>query len=344
VFEYQLSSETVICFMKHIKTDLEHVIVKLLSLFQMISIIFFLCSRCYQFKMRVFMKKRLSIIIVASFIIFPGKSFSLGVFKKEDSCFPLSNITYEAGNKSLQGISEIDFDQLITFALTVMGPEVQKRLNKKLIIQKRWEDATIDAFATRDDFNNAVVVMNGGLARHPSMTREAFLLLICHEIGHHLGGAPRNLRGQSGLRSWSSAEGQADYYATSKCLPAFYKSGIGFKNLEIDESTADYSIALSKCQDNTCAKLILAGLAASKVFASVVSGTPVPRLGSNDSTKVSTTLYRHPNPQCRLDTYLAGANCDLGPEVPFDTVNPKIGACVEDRGVRPACWFQENDF
>jgi hypothetical protein len=290
------------------------------------------------------MNKRMNVLVLASSILLSGKSFSTTSFKKEESCFPLSNITYESGNKSLQGISQIEFDQIIANALTVMGPEVQKRLNKKLIIEKRWKDATVDAFATRDDDNNAIVVMNGGLARHPSMTKEAFLLLICHEIGHHLGGAPKNLRGQSGLRSWSSAEGQADYYATSKCLPAFYKSGTGFKNLDVDENTTDYSIALSKCQDNTCAKLTLAGLAASKVFASMVSGTPIPQLGSTDSTKVSTTFYRHPNPQCRLDTYLAGANCDLGPEVPFDLVNPRIGACVEDRGVRPSCWFQENDF
>lgn len=266
-------------------------------------------------------------------------------YKREpESCFQVSGQRYEVGNKSFNGLSEDDFNQVIENVLSVMGPEIKKRLNKKLILEKKWSDATVDAYATRDDDNNPVVVMNGGLARHPQMTKDAFLLLICHEIGHHLGGAPKILRGTSGLRGWSSAEGQADYFATSKCLPQFFKSGIDIKSFDIDMDPANYKIALSKCRDNACARGTLAGLALSNVFASLVAGTPEPKLSANDSSKVNKTFYNHPNPQCRLDTYLSGANCDLGLEVPFDAVDPKIGACVKDNGARPACWFQPRDF
>jgi hypothetical protein len=267
-------------------------------------------------------------------------------YKREDgSCFPLSTVKYHVGVKSFNnGLSEAEFNQIIDNAVNVMNPEVMRRLNKPLIIEKRWSDDTVDAFATRDDNNNPVVVMNGGLARHPLMTKDAFLLLICHEIGHHLGGAPKILRGNSGLRSWSSAEGQADYYATSKCLPLFYKSGINVKVFDTELDTANYKFAISKCRDNSCAKITMAGLTVSKVFASLVDGTPDPELSTSDTTKVSKTIYNHANPQCRLDTYTSGANCEIGPEVPFDSVDPKVGACEKDSGARPACWFKESDF
>jgi hypothetical protein len=268
------------------------------------------------------------------------------VYKREpESCFPMTSQKFQTGLKSFgQGLTQEEFDQLIDTAQSIMGPEVQKQIGEKLIFDKRWADATVDAFATRDDQNNAVVVMNGGLARHPQMTRDAFLLLICHEIGHHLGGAPKVLRGNSGLRGWSSAEGQADYYATSKCLPLFFKAGIDIKSFDADMDPSAYKTALSKCRDNACAKITLAGLATSKVFASLVAGTPEPKITANDSTKVPKTIYNHPNPQCRLDTFMSGANCDLGPDVPFDTVDAKVGACVKDTGARPACWFQEKAY
>ncbi|MBP9682284.1 MAG: hypothetical protein KBD76_12835 [Bacteriovorax sp.] len=289
------------------------------------------------------MKKNIQWVALTC-VLFSNHLFAAQYKREPESCFPISKTTYEAGNKSVTGLSEREFNQIIDNAANVITPEIKRLLNKNLIIEKRWADATVDAFATRDDQNNPVIVVNGGLARHPQMTRDAFLLLICHEVGHHLGGAPKMLRGNSNLRSWSSAEGQADYYATSKCLPLFFKSGLDNKSTEGDLDPNDYKMALAKCRDNTCARITLAGLAASNMFSSLVDGTPEPKLTVSDSTRVEKTLYKHPNPQCRLDTYLSGASCELGPEEPFDSVDPKVGACVKDSGARPSCWFQLKDF
>lgn len=262
-----------------------------------------------------------------------------------ESCFPSSSQKFEVGLKSFgQGLTQEEFNQIIDSAQSVLAPEIKSQLDKKLIFDKRWSDPTVDAYATRDDNNNAVVVMNGGLARHPQMTKDAFLLLICHEVGHHLGGAPKILRGNSGLRGWSSAEGQADYYATSKCLPLFFKGGTETKAFDLDIDPVNYKMALSKCRDDACARITLAGLSVSRVFASLVAGTPEPKMTVTDPTKVSKTIYNHPNPQCRLDTYMSGANCDQRIEIPFDSVDAKVGACVQDVGARPFCWFQEKAY
>lgn len=266
-------------------------------------------------------------------------------YKRDDAtCFPLSKIKYEAGVKSASGLSEYDFNQTIDRVHALMSLEIKRRMNKELIFERKWADGTVDAFATRDDINNPVIVVHGGLARHPEMTKDGFALILCHEVGHHLGGAPKIFRGTSGLRGWSSAEGQADYFATTKCLPIIFQNYPDTKSYEIDSDATELSAAMNKCRDTACTRTVLAGLAVSKVFASMVKGTPDPSLLLNDPTKVSVTLYKHPNPQCRLDTYLSGANCDIGIDVPFDIVDPKVGACVKDQGYRPACWFSEDEF
>lgn len=264
--------------------------------------------------------------------------------RQEEACFPMSQIHYEAKNKSFNGISETDFNQILNKVQTVMEPEIKKVFNKNLIIERRWSDSAIDAYATRDDLNNPVIVMNGGLARHPLMTKDGFLLLVCHELGHHLGGAPKILRGNSGLRSWSSAEGQADYFATTKCLPKFFRLGGQSKNSDNDIDLNNLAPALSNCRDDVCTRIVLSGLAVSQVFASLVKGTPEPSLVVKDYTTVEKTIYNHPNPQCRLDTYISGANCDSEIEIPFDINDPKVGACIKDQGSRPMCWFREKDF
>jgi hypothetical protein len=258
-------------------------------------------------------------------------------FKREtESCFPINNYSFVAGAKSFNGLSELDFNQILDRFQSEMGPVVKERMNKKLIIQRRWDNSTVDAFATRDEFNNPVIVINGGLARHPLMTKDGFLLLVCHELGHHLGGAPKILRGTSGLRSWSSAEGQADYYSASKCLPRFFSSVSENKNISDFENTS--------CRDETCSRIALAGLAVSQVFASLINGTPGPSLLLKDLSSVEKTIYNHPNAQCRLDTYLSGATCDFEADTPFDPIDPKIGACIKDQGARPKCWFSEKDY
>jgi hypothetical protein len=260
------------------------------------------------------------------------------------TCLPINKSSFGMYDKSSSGLSEIQFNQVLDKVQITMGPEIKKRLNKNLIIDRKWPDSTVDAYATRDDDNNPVIVMNGGLARHPRMTKDGFLLLVCHELGHHLGGAPKILRGNSGLRSWSSAEGQADYYAVTKCLPLLFQAGNENKTIDNNIDTEKLGITFSNCSDDICGRIVLSGLTVSQVIASLVKGMPEPSLLLQDSTKVERTNYNHPNPQCRLDTFSSGANCDSGIEIPFDPTDPRIGACIKDKGARPICWFREKDF
>lgn len=271
--------------------------------------------------------------------------FQMNVSLSQEGCFPSSPLRFSAQNKSLDGITEIEFNQLLERVQITMGPEIKKILNKKLIITLAWNDPTVDAHATRDDDNNAVIIVNGGLARHPLMTRDGLLLVACHEIGHHLGGAPKAFRGTSNLRGWSSAEGQADYFATTKCLPRIFSDGLDIKTTDSEIDNVNLKSALLKCRDDICVRIALAGLSVSKIFASLKIGTPDPKILKNDLTVMSKTIYAHPNPQCRLDTYLSGANCDVSIDIPFDNHDHKLGACLSlSKGARPSCWFSESYF
>jgi hypothetical protein len=264
---------------------------------------------------------------------------------EEQSCFPKSNLKFSKALKSLDGMSEIEAKSLLGRIKTTMNSSVKAFSGKEVFFNVDWNDETVDAHASRDLKGNPVIFVNGGLVRHPDLTRDGLMLIACHELGHHLGGAPKILRGNSDLKSWSSAEGEADYFAVTKCLPRVFSDGLETKSLDNEVDTINLKLALTKCKDDLCTRIILAGKSVSDVFASLKIDHINPSINSIDKTIVDKTFYSHPNPQCRLDTYIAGARCDVNIDIPFDNNDPKIGACLQNSiGARPICWYHEADF
>jgi hypothetical protein len=286
----------------------------------------------------------MKLILIAIFLINAAQA---------ETCFPENkfNFPVDAKNKisnkykgflsdNAGGLSEEDFHSAISLIETTYGPVVEKATGKKLIFQREWDNPRVNASATRDDQGNPVVVINGGLARHPMMTFDSLLLLVCHEIGHHLGGAPRQFRGTSKLRSWSSAEGQADYFSTAKCLPKVLMNSTDDENKKavMKMNYIDYQLAKVRCESDLCIRMATAGLVTSRFIASLKNGA-MPSLEVKDESKVSEINMGHPAPQCRLDTYVAGANCLVLMDVLPDSEDPKVGACV-NKSDRPSCWFK----
>ena len=73
---------------------------------------------------------------------------------------------------------------------------VEKKLS--LTLRGLWDEKKVQATSfLLKETAEFVVVVYGGLPKHPLITEDAYVLILCHEIGHHLGGAPSNLkRGQ----------------------------------------------------------------------------------------------------------------------------------------------------
>ena len=140
------------------------------------------------------------------------------------------------------------------------------------------ENFDFNAYATLDFDGNPQLIVNRGLISHDRMAPEVFDLFLCHELGHLLGGEPRIML-RSGKLSWSSVEGQADYFSTSICMPE-----LGYNQQEIEDVALELSTLIAKLKGYV----------------------NLPSLLKRDKSEVYRLLQTHPRPQCRLDTMIAG--------------------------------------
>lgn len=259
-------------------------------------------------------------------------------------------------------IEPVAFTQLIKSIEAVYKPIVQK-LGGNLNIKAQWGSNTPNAYA-RKIFRNWSVVVTGGLARHPSMTKDGIALVVCHEIGHHLAGFPF---AQTGIAAWLGMdwvanEGESDYYATQVCARKIWGNQIAQNQVFRSSASAQVKDECDKfwkkeADQNLCYRTVTASEALADVLASLAN-TSNPQLHTPNTSVVAATYQGHPEAQCRLDTYFQGAICPVGWN---DAVVPgkkqaggKTGLAAEKQaamsscskangysfGLRPACWYK----
>lgn len=290
--------------------------------------------------------------MLARFILF---SWIIGYSTGAAGFLPDNSLRIHNRSQSESRLDKADFEAINQSILTIYQP-ILKKFKAKLKINLIWEDDRVNALAKRQ-FRTWGIDIYGGFARLPMMTADGYALVVCHEIGHHLGGYPI----QTGIFSngWTALEGQSDYYATLSCA----------KNLWGNETEANavFRYSVSSAAQDLCDQfwenqddqyLCYRTLQASETLghiASVLYDYPVPDLKTPDSERATFTAVGHPSAQCRLDTWVAGALC----QVPWDnTVIPGEGKRMQDAEVhaakysctrrngdpeittRPRCWFK----
>lgn len=246
---------------------------------------------------------------------------------------PENDLKIPVGDLQALGLGEAQFNAVLDKVERVYAPVVAAR-GATLVIERKWEDPTVNASAVQYG-DTWVINMYGGLARHQAVTAEGFALVACHEVGHHLGGYPKN--------AWATNEGGADYFATLKCMRQVAGSGA---------STTD-PVAVAACKRaypeaarrGLCETGARGGQSVAGLFAALRPGTPKPRLDTPDPTVVSRTITQgYPGLQCRLDTYFQGALCPKPVSEELSDRGPLPGACNASEGfsegVRPACWYK----
>ena len=122
------------------------------------------------------------------------------------------------------GVDEDRFNAVIDLAEKAYQEVFKSKGRRLVVVERKWSSGTVNAYAYQRG-KTSYVAMFGGLARHPAVTADGFLTVVCHEIGHHIGGYPF-------VNSWASNEGQSDYYATTKCLKAAWKGRDHKKTLQ----------------------------------------------------------------------------------------------------------------
>jgi hypothetical protein len=266
------------------------------------------------------------------------------------NCIPKNNRSNPVGMKSAQSLTEAQFKSVIKRAKDIYVPIFKKEYKAELVVEEKWDDPTENAYAQQFG-DKWQVTMFGGLARDPLLTEDGFMGVICHEIGHHVGGAPT-------VSSWASDEGQADYYATSHCLKKVFAKdkSKNVKMLVRTNLTEDEQLAKKSCEEvyknideqALCFRASLAGQSLAAVLASLGEEGVTPKFGTPDPKKVTKTNHAHPAGQCRMDTYWAGAVCDADLSVLMDKKDANVGSCTARNthklGLRPLCWFNPKEY
>ena len=261
---------------------------------------------------------------------------------------PANNLRIPVGDKAQGGITEIQFNRVMDKISALYSGMVAKT-GKQFVIDRRWTDPTVNAYAQEQVPGVDTIVMFGGLARHQETTEDAMALVACHELGHHLGGAPRKTIAATGALDWAANEGQADYWGTMKCLRHYFD---GDDNVSIVKKMNVPTNVTSKCQfvyknaDEiaNCQRSSMAGLALGNLLNAVTKGTSPVNFTTPDKSVVAQTFDDHPKSQCRLDTFFQASLCDHGISDVVSQTDSNIGVCSirngDKIGNRPLCWFK----
>lgn len=278
---------------------------------------------------------------------------NLGLSSTTETYLPENDLWQEDTFNNNNSITEQSFSQIIDSVTRFYFPLATGQ-GATLTIVKRWTDSTVNAYAQQSG-KTWMVTMYGGLARRPEVTPDGFAMVVCHELGHHFGGFPFYGDGE-----WAATEGQADYFATHVCAKKIWadqaEENARYRTLvpESVKAACDGVYSAEKAQD-ICYRTAKAGLSLATLN-SVSSGRP-PRFDTPDQRRVTTTYTKHPNGQCRLDTYYQGALCPVawrdeiipsrahrsGQTSVEAERNASLYSCTTAGkftvGLRPRCWF-----
>lgn len=276
---------------------------------------------------------------------------SINVSLSQDYFFPQNDRKNPISRENF-GISEAEFHGAIKTVQDFYTPWIKDNYNKTIEINGDWADDTVNAWV-KPTTTGFYIQMFGGLARDSHTTLEGFYLVLLHEVGHAIGGAPKYAR--YGNPEWASAEGQSDYYSTAKGAKIIFDIDL-LRTLSLydDENKTEEQMFIKRNCDYVfeddiksavCYRSALGGISLGNLLASFGSEkVDIQKPSTSKVTKTNVTGY--PATQCRLDTYFQGALCDVdGKELPSMT-DAKTGYCNKVdgyiKGIRPGCWFLSN--
>jgi hypothetical protein len=261
----------------------------------------------------------------------------------------LMNQVWASKDWPLNDVSEIEVNHVISNVIDNFKAELDA-LNAPIRIQYKHADYIPDLMKSSAEISISTawnessqtflpiinLNLSGAFTRFKSMTLDGVALIVCHEVGHLIGGGPTFESIHPDLGRALSAEGQADYFAASKC----------FKRYALNNPISSIyfnSTVSSNCQANfyksdldieICVRSAMAGHIVLTTLNDInfLPGAPTSHFSFSRSSEFdqsirNSTLLMHPDYQCRLDTYLAGALCG------------DKNTCVDPQNKRPKCWY-----
>lgn len=254
---------------------------------------------------------------------------------------PENNLSISKYDKASNGMTEKTFLSIIARVSEVYAPIVASK-GATLEMNNNWDDGTVNASANQIG-KVWHVNMYGGLARHPLITNDGFMLVVCHETGHHLGGAPK----YSG-EEWATNEGQADYFGSLKCMKRVLEKDdnvaiVAKMTIDAEATKQCQSVYKNEGEVALCQRIAMAGHSLGKLLGSLGGSSNI-NFNTPDKSAVRRTNDNHPQAQCRLDTYFNGVLCDKSFTEDVSESSPIPGTCIKrdgyKMGTRPLCWYK----
>lgn len=256
---------------------------------------------------------------------------------------PENSLYISKEDKATNGMTKERFEAIVN-RVYVSYASIVKAKGATLEMNNNWDDGTVNAFANQKD-GVWHVNMFGGLARHPLVTDDGFLLVVCHETGHHLGGAPK----YGGLgNTWASNEGQADYFGSLKCMRRVLEKDDNqaiVAKMVVDAEAKNKCEMVYKSSDEValCERIAMAGKSLAMLLGDLGGNSKV-AFNTPDKKAVRKTNDAHPAAQCRMDTYFSGSLCDKSFTEDVSDKSPINGTCIKRDGytvgARPLCWYK----
>lgn len=239
------------------------------------------------------------------------------------------------------GYSRERFDLITTQFERFWRPHFES-LGGQFFLDTDWGDGAVNAWAWKEGSRYSLEIP-GGLSRFHTMSEEAFVMVLCHELGHLMGGAPAR-------NSQISLEGQADYFAAQKCFPRFFeviRSQLGgFQSgpaRTIFSEEANFEVRCQGHQDSELCQHSLLGSLGPSAYYAELEKSKTPSLATADTSVVRSTLTTHPKAQCRFDTMVLASFCPADVMVTPSWTDANVGFCHRDfwaQFARPECWFR----
>ncbi len=226
-------------------------------------------------------------------------------------------------------VTEESFKSIPTIIHSLNQANYHKE-NISVSLNLKWDVPYFSAWVKDEAPRKYSMNFWGGIARIPGMNDNAHALTACHEVGHLLGGEPR-LTIPSFL--WATSEGQSDYYATSVCLKSYFD--LLEKMGKLEEPQVDqklYTRCLTNYDETRDFLICLNIMEGIEGFSHLLHhlDSKKTKLDFNKkSAKVKATILNsYPEPQCRIETLIAGNFC-----------SPEEYPCLGKENARPQCWF-----
>lgn len=236
---------------------------------------------------------------------------------------------------------------IISAAREIYAPLGQESFGLKLEISIRADSLAV-ASADRSEQQLSVVI-HQGLLDAPKLTPDALRMIICHELGHIFGGAPRrNVPPEwegpvaPDSMSYMSSEGQADYYASAVCFKKLVDHARRRGQLERLNLSEVGPILKNKCDRSDEHEICLRAALGGKAFLNLIHEFPISCEHHDSSITPRLIRDMYPARQCRLDTMIQGSFC--GGELPhtLDFEDAGANSCLAPGAQRPLCWYRDS--